>query len=240
MLSFEETLCLIRRAKCDDNDAKEELLENNKLLLKSIVRRYLNKGVEFDDLYQLACVGFLKAIKSFDESFETRFTTYVVPMIIGEIKRFLRDDGSIKVSRLIKTQYNKINRYIEEYVKDKGVNPTVAEISKSLDIDQEDVVLALESSRQLVSLYESVDDGVEKGVELIEKIPDGYEEDSLVDKIQLKTAIEKLPDREKKLIILRFYSDKTQSETAKALGISQVQVSRLESKILTNMKANIS
>ena len=107
MLSFEETLCLIRRAKRDDNDAKEELLENNKLLLKSIVRRYLNKGVEFDDLYQLACVGFLKAIKSFDESFETRFTTYVVPMIIGEIKRFLRDDGSIKVSRLIKTQYNK-------------------------------------------------------------------------------------------------------------------------------------
>ncbi len=240
MLSFEETLCLIRRAKRDDNDAKEELLENNKLLLKSIVRRYLNKGVEFDDLYQLACVGFLKAIKSFDESFETRFTTYVVPMIIGEIKRFLRDDGSIKVSRLIKTQYNKINRYIEEYVKDKGVNPTVTEISKSLDIDQEDVILALESSRQLVSLYESVDDGVEKGIELIEKIPDGYEEDSLVDKIQLKTAIEKLPDREKKLIILRFYSDKTQSETAKALGISQVQVSRLESKILTNMKANIS
>lgn len=240
MLSFEETLCLIRRAKLDDNDAKEELLENNKLLLKSIVRRYLNKGVEFDDLYQLACVGFLKAIKSFDESFETRFTTYVVPMIIGEIKRFLRDDGSIKVSRLIKTQYNKINRYIEEYVKNKGVNPTVSEISKSLDIDQEDVVLALESSRQLVSLYESVDDGVEKGVELIEKIPDGYEEDSLVDKIQLKTAIENLPDREKKLIILRFYSDKTQSETAKALGISQVQVSRLESKILTNMKANIS
>lgn len=240
MLSFEETLCLIRRAKRDDNDAKEELLENNKLLLKSIVRRYLNKGVEFDDLYQLACVGFLKAIKSFDESFETRFTTYVVPMIIGEIKRFLRDDGSIKVSRLIKTQYNKINRYIEEYVKDKGVNPTVTEISKSLDIDQEDVILALESSRQPVSLYESVDDGVEKGIELIEKIPDGYEEDSLVDKIQLKTAIENLPDREKKLIILRFYSDKTQSETAKALGISQVQVSRLESKILTNMKANIS
>lgn len=240
MLSFEETLCLIRRAKNDDNDAKEELLENNKLLLKSIVRRYLNKGVEFDDLYQLACVGFLKAIKSFDESFETRFTTYVVPMIIGEIKRFLRDDGSIKVSRLIKTQYNKINRYIEEYVKDKGVNPTVTEISKSLEIDQEDVILALESSRQLVSLYESVDDGVEKGIELIEKIPDGYEEDSLVDKIQLKTAIENLPDREKKLIILRFYSDKTQSETAKALGISQVQVSRLESKILTNMKANIS
>ena len=240
MLSFEETLCLIRRAKNDDNDAKEELLENNKLLLKSIVRRYLNKGVEFDDLYQLACVGFLKAIKSFDESFETRFTTYVVPMIIGEIKRFLRDDGSIKVSRLIKTQYNKINRYIEEYVKDKGVNPTVTEISKSLEIDQEDVILALESSRQLVSLYESVDDVVEKGIELIEKIPDGYEEDSLVDKIQLKTAIENLPDREKKLIILRFYSDKTQSETAKALGISQVQVSRLESKILTNMKANIS
>ena len=240
MLSFEETLCLIRRAKRDDNDAKEELLENNKLLLKSIVRRYLNKGVEFDDLYQLACVGFLKAIKSFDESFETRFTTYVVPMIIGEIKRFLRDDGSIKVSRLIKTQYNKINRYIEEYVKDKGVNPTVTEISKSLDIDQEDVILALESSRQPVSLYESVDDGVEKGIELIEKIPDGYEEDSLVDKIQLKTAIENLPDREKKLIILRFYSDKTQSETAKALGISQVQVSRLETKILTNMKANIS
>ena len=240
MLSFEETLCLIRRAQRDDNDAKEELLENNKLLLKSIVRRYLNKGVEFDDLYQLACVGFLKAIKSFDESFETRFTTYVVPMIIGEIKRFLRDDGSIKVSRLIKTQYNKINRYIEEYVKDKGVNPTVTEISKSLDIDKEDVILALESSRQLVSLYESVDDGVEKGIELIEKIPDGYEEDFLIDKIQLKTAIEKLPDREKKLIILRFYSDKTQSETAKALGISQVQVSRLESKILTNMKANIS
>lgn len=240
MLSGEETLFYLRKAKQEDAKAKEILLENNVLLLKSLVRRFKGKGVEYDDLYQLACIGFLKAIKNFNESFGVVFSTYAVPMIIGEIKRFLRDDGAIKVSRIIKAQAVQINRFIEEYSSKSGNVPSVDEISLALNISREDIVLALDSSKIPLSLSEPVDDkDGEKSSELADKISSDEREDDMVDRILLKSLIEKLPPREKKIIIMRYYRDNTQSEIAKILGVSQVQVSRIENKIINSFKQQI-
>ncbi len=236
MLSFEETLNLIRNAKSGDNDSKEQLLLNNVLLIKSIVNRFKNKGVDYDDLYQLGCIGFLKAINNFDESYGVRFSTYAVPMILGEIKRFLRDDGEIKVSRLIKIQAVKITKFIEKRLIEVGKEPTIDEVAKALNIAKEDVVFALDSSKMPVSLYETVEDGEDKAQSLIDKIPSKFSVDEHIDKLYLKTLISSLNEREQKIIILRYFRDKTQGEVAKILGVSQVQVSRLEMKILKKLK----
>ena len=155
MLSSLETLTHIRRAKAGDNESKEILINNNVLLIKSIVYRFKNKGIEYDDLYQLGCIGFLKAIKNFDESFNVKFSTYAVPMIIGEIKRFLRDDGNVKISRIIKQNSYKILKFNEEFLLKNNREPTVKEIAEGLRLEQEDVVLAIDSSKMTVSLYES-------------------------------------------------------------------------------------
>ena len=240
MLSGEETLLNLRKAKSGDTKAKEILLENNVLLLKSIIRRFKGKGVEYDDLYQLASMGLLKAINNFDEKFGVVFSTYAVPMIIGEIKRFLRDDGVIKVSRLIKAQAVQINRYIEEYGAQSGETPTIEEIAVALNMEKEDVVLALDSNKMPLSLSEPVDDkDGEKSAELADKIPSNEREEDMVDKILLRSLIEKLPDRERKIIIMRYYRDNTQSEIAKELGVSQVQVSRIENKIINTLKKQL-
>ena len=240
MLNAEETLFYLRKAKAGDLGAKETLLGNNVLLIKSIVKRFTNKGVEYDDLYQLGCVGFLKAIKNFDEKFGVVFSTYAVPMIIGEIKRFLRDDGSIKVSRIIKSQARNINRFIEEKCTDGGEPPTLDEICAALNMEREDVVLALDSSKMPLSLSETVDDGSgDKSIELIDKIPSSEKEDDMIDKILLKSMIERLPERERKVIIMRYYRDNTQSEIAEALGVSQVQISRIENKIIKHFKSQL-
>ena len=238
MLSAEETVLHVRKAKLGDNSSKEILLENNSLLIKSVIRRFKNKGVEYDDLYQLGCIGFLKAINNFDESFGVRFSTYAVPMIIGEVKRFLRDDGAIKVSRIIKMNARAINKFMETYGGENGETPTVEEISTALNIEKEDVVLALDSSKMPVSLSEAFDDGDDKKLELIDKIASEEKEEDMVDKILLESMIERLPPREKKIIIMRYYRDSTQSEIAKALGVSQVQVSRIESRIIKELKEN--
>ncbi len=240
MLNAEQTLFYLRKAKAGDVGAKETLMNNNVLLIKSIVKRFIGKGVEYDDLYQLGCVGFLKAIKNFDEKFGVVFSTYAVPMIIGEIKRFLRDDGTIKVSRIIKSQAQTIKRYVQEKSASGGEPPTLDEICVALNMEREDVVLALDSTKMPLSLHESVDDGSgEKSVELIDKIPSPEKEDDMVDKILLKSLIEKLPDREKKVIIMRYYRDNTQSEIAEALGVSQVQISRIENKIIKQFKTEL-
>lgn len=240
MLNAEETLFYLRKAKAGDLGAKETLLGNNVLLIKSIVKRFTNKGVEYDDLYQLGCVGFLKAIKNFDEKFGVVFSTYAVPMIIGEIKRFLRDDGSIKVSRIIKSQARNINRFVEEKCTDGGEPPTLDEICAALNMEREDVVLALDSSKMPLSLSETVDDGSgDKSIELIDKIPSSEKEDDMIDKILLKSMIERLPERERKVIIMRYYRDNTQSEIAEALGVSQVQISRIENKIIKQFKSQL-
>lgn len=239
MLDVEETNDLIRRAKEGDSNAKEALLVKNNNLIKSIVRRYLNKGVEYDDLFQLAGLGLLKAINGFDESFGVRFSTYAVPMIAGEIKRFMRDDGSIKVSRAIKSTAKQINKFIEKYSSEHGAQPSVKLISEEFNMPESEVVFTMGSTRMPVSIYERGDYKDDKGQELLDKLPALDNQEEIIDSLQLKTAISNLPERDRKVIILRYFRDMTQSEVAGMLGVSQVQVSRIENRIMQSFRKDL-
>ena len=239
MLDVEETNDLIRRAKDGESEAKEALLLKNNNLIKSIVRRYLNKGVEYDDLYQLAGLGLLKAINGFDESFGVRFSTYAVPMIAGEIKRFMRDDGSIKVSRAIKCTAKQINKFIENYSAEHGTQPSVKLISQEFNMPESEVVFTMGSTRMPVSIYERGDYKDDKGQELLDKLPTLDNQEEIIDSLQLKTAISNLPERDRKVIILRYFRDMTQSEVAGMLGVSQVQVSRIENRIMRTFRKDL-
>lgn len=236
MLSDVEVLRHLRLAKKGDKLSKEILVKNNQLLVKSVANKFRNKGVDYDDLFQLGSMGLLKAIYNFDESFEVKFSTYAVPMIIGEIKRFLRDDGEIKISRIIKYNAYKISRFNEEFQLKNGREPTIDEISDNLGISSEDIVLALDSSKMTVSLYETSSDSEEKTQSLIDKIPSLETEESRVESIYVKQLLSKLNEKERTVIILRYFRDKTQGEISKILGVSQVQVSRLENKIMKKLK----
>ena len=235
MLGHEELLEYVRRAKNGDDGAKEYIFKENSPLIKSIIRRFKNKGIEYDDLFQIASIGFLKAINNFDEKFEVKFSTYTVPMIIGEIKRYMRDNGAIKVSRTLKILANKINKFIDEYQSVNSDSPSVEVIAKEFDITQEEVVVALDSSKMPLSIFDKFEDE-EEGQELIDRIPNSDGEDKLLNRLDLSSIIDSLEEREKKIIILRYYRDKTQSEIAESLGVSQVQVSRLENKIIEKMR----
>lgn len=237
MLSNEETSALVTQAKQGNDFAKEKLITVNSPLIKSVVKRFLNKGVEYDDLYQLGALGFVKAIKNYDASFNVKFTTYAVPMIAGEIKRFLRDDGSVKVSRSIKHSAIQIKNYIFEYNGKYGHNPSLDQISEYFHMDKSDVVFAMEANTSPLSLNEKYEG--EESCTLIDRISDGFSVENYVDKLAIRELIEGLSAREKQVIIMRYYLDKTQSEVAKALGVSQVQVSRIENKVLQEMKVNI-
>jgi len=235
MLDQELLLEHLRKAKNGEEKSKDILFSNNAPLIKSIIRRFKNKGVEYDDLYQIASIGFLKAINNFDESFGVKFSTYAVPMIIGEIKRYMRDNGAIKVSRTLKILANKISRFNDDYQAKEGKSPSVETIASAFSVTPEDVVLALDSVKMPLSIFDKFDDEDDSN-ELMNVIPDDFEEEKLVTKIHLKSVIGELNDRERKLIILRFFRDKTQSEIASLLGVSQVQVSRLENKIIDKMR----
>ena len=239
MLDVDETNRLIRKAKDGDSSAKEKLLAENNNLIKSIVRRYLGKGVEYDDLYQLAGMGLLKAINGFDEGFGVRFSTYAVPMIAGEIKRFMRDDGSIKVSRAIKSCAKQINIFIEEYSAEHGKQPTVKIISEKFNMPESEVVFTMGSSHMPVSIFSQGEYKDEKGQELLDKLPVEDRQDEILESLQLKTCIEKLCDRDKKVIMLRYFRDMTQSEVAEMLGVSQVQVSRIENRIMETFRKDL-
>ncbi len=239
MLDERETLRLLRLAKAGDAAAKETLLVQNTSLLKSILRRYLGKGVEYDDLFQLASLGFLKAIAGFDESFQVRFSTYAVPMIAGEIKRFLRDDGSVKVSRAMKKTARELSRYIEEYTLVHGRQPTTRELAEAFSMEEGDVVFTLGSSRMPVSIYAETDYKDEKSTTLADRLPAKDTQEELLDRLQIGAAIEKLPERERKIVVLRYFRDMTQSEVAKAIGVSQVQISRIESKIIERFRSEL-
>ncbi len=239
MLDEEKTLYYVRLAKQGDERAKEVLLTENTLLLKSIVRRYLHKGVEYEDLMQLASIGFLKALNGFDEAFGVRLSTYAVPMVAGEIKRFMRDDGSIKVSREIKRRAREINAYIEAYTMKSGEQPTLAQIASEFQISQEEVVFALDSGKMPVSLFDQGDYKDEKTQELIEKLPVKDTQEEMVEQMELRAAIDGLPEREKKIIMLRYFRDMTQSEVAEQIGVSQVQVSRIESRIIKEFRVKL-
>ena len=235
MLSDSETLNLIQLAQSGDNDAKEKLIKVNSPLIKSLIKRYLNKGIDYEDLYQLGSLGFVKAINNFSQNYNTKFSTYCVPMVIGEIKRFMRDDGSIKVSRAIKSQNIKINKFIDEYEKNNNNKPSLEEIAKHFDMDIADVIFTMDSAKMPVSIYTPIEDDDKKNMFLLDKYAEDQSND-MVDNIVLKDVLKKLSERDKQIIILRFFRDKTQSEIAKTLGVSQVQVSRLENKILGELR----
>lgn len=236
MLQNEETLNLIKEAQQGSDDAKSVLLYHNLPLIKSIVRRYKNKQIEYDDLIQLGTLGLIKAINNFDTSFGVRFSTYAVPMIAGEIKRFIRDDGAIKVSRSIKSLSQKINAFTEEFRQKHNKDPQVNDIAEAFGISQQDVVFTLDSSRYPVSLYSENDDD---GLSLVDRLCAKGSPDDDIDKMIIKDLIKGLEDRDKKIIYLRYYRDKTQSEIARELGVSQVQISRLEAKIIEKMKKEL-
>ena len=239
MLTNDETFALLELAKNGDDLAKEKLISINSPLIKSIVKRYLNKGVEYDDLYQLGAMGFVKALNNYDANFNVKFTTYAVPMIAGEIKRFLRDDGTIKVSRSIKYMSIQIKNYINEYDKTHHKSPSIETIAKDLNLELNDVVLALEANTTPISLNEKFNENSES-ISLIDKICDSFSVDNLVNKLALRDMIKELSAREKQVIIMRYFLDKTQSEIAKKLGVSQVQISRIENKVLVYMKDKLS
>ena len=232
----EKTNELIVRSNNGDAEATEILVSGNFPLIKAIVKGYLNKGVEYDDLYQIGCVGFLKAIKNFNPNFDVKFSTYAVPMISGEIKRYLRDDGSIKVSRSIKSLAIKIKAFIDKEKNKSGETPTIDEIAKFFDVEKEDVVIALDSCQQMVSLQAKIDEDDPNSQNVLDKLICQDKSDDMLDKLILKDEIASLPEKEKKIILLRYYRGKTQGEVAELLDISQVQVSRIESKIIEQLR----
>lgn len=235
MLSHDETMALIARAGEGDGDAKTRLVEENLPLIRSVVKKFKGRS-EYDDLMQLGSIGFLKAVANFDPSYGVRFSTYAVPMIMGEIKRFLRDDGAVKVSRWARALAQKIAAYTDERLKNNLPEPTVDELAEKFGCEAGDIVFALDTSKYVVSLNES---GDEDGTPLGDRIPGAEAPEEDLDGIMLRDSISDLPEREKKLIILRYFRDKTQSEVAAELGVSQVQVSRLESRILAKIREKL-
>ncbi|MCI1692697.1 RNA polymerase sporulation sigma factor SigF [Aneurinibacillus aneurinilyticus] len=237
-LSNKEVKELLAKSQAGDTTARDTLVNSNIRLVWSVVQRFLNRGYEADDLFQIGCIGLLKAIDKFDLSFDVKFSTYAVPMIIGEIQRFLRDDGTVKVSRSLKEIAHKVRRVKDELSKELGRLPTVKEVAEALEITPEEVIYAQEANRAPSSIHETVFENDGDPITLMDQISD-KDDDKWFDKIALKEAIGKLSEREQLIVYLRYYKDQTQSEVAERLGISQVQVSRLEKKILKLMKEQI-
>lgn len=237
-LKDDELRRLIQSSQSGDQAARDLIVQSNLRLVWSVVQRFLNRGYEPDDLYQIGCIGLLKSVDKFDLSFEVKFSTYAVPMIIGEIQRFIRDDGTVKVSRSLKEMANKIRRAKEELSKNFGRVPTVNELAEFLELTPEEVILAQEASRTPSSIHETVYENDGDPITLLDQMADNNDT-KWFDKITLKEAIEELDERERLIVYLRYYKDQTQSEVAGRLGISQVQVSRLEKKILEQMKEHM-
>lgn len=227
---------LIKRSQSGEQEARDTIVQKNMRLVWSVVQRFMNRGYEPDDLFQIGCIGLLKSVDKFDLSYDVKFSTYAVPMIIGEIQRFIRDDGSVKVSRSLKEVANKIRKAKDELSKRYGRVPTINEIAEFLEITAEEVVLAQEAARAPSSIHETVYENDGDPITLLDQIAD-HSEHRWFDKIALKEAIEELDEREKLIVYLRYYKDQTQTEVAQRLGISQVQVSRLEKKILQDRKS---
>lgn len=226
----------IRRAKLGDAEAAQQIVEENSGLIWSVARRFFGKGVDPDDLYQLGCVGFLKAIEGFDEAYGTRFSTYAVPKISGEIRRFLRDDGAVKVSRTIKEQAGKIKAARAELEQRIGREPTMSELSRELEMSPEDIAFAETATGTADSINrESGEDGFT--LELV--LGDFGAEEKMVEHVALRAAIEKLPSRERQVIALRYYHGMTQQNCARVMHVSQVQISRLERRAIDFLRENM-
>ncbi len=231
---------LLLRAKEGDLSAKDELVTANLGLVHHIVKRFIGRGVEAEDLFQIGSIGLLKAIDHFDMQFGVQFSTYAVPMIQGEIKRFLRDDGMIKVSRSLKELSYKAYAYKEEMVRKQGREPTLSEIAKKLEVTMEELTMALESATEVESLQKTVYQSDNSEIELQDKLPEKENiEEKLINHIVLGDTLRYLEKEERQLIWLRYFKEKTQSEVGRIMGISQVQVSRYEKKILNGMREKL-
>lgn len=224
---------LIRLAQLGDKEASEQLIRENTGLIWSVAKRFIGRGVETDDLYQLGCLGFLKAVEGFDLEYGTQFSTYAVPKISGEIRRFLRDDGAVKVSRSIKEQAATIKTCRSQLTTQLGREPTLTELSEQTGFTLEEIALAETATAATESIHaESGDDGFT----LENVLTDTESEDKMVERISLRQAIEKLPEQEKIVVQLRYFHGLTQERVAKVLSVSQVQVSRIEKRALGNLK----
>ncbi len=234
-----DTIELIELAREGDSAAREQVIVNNMPLVWSIVRRFANRGYELEDLFQIGSIGLVKAIDKFDLSFGVKFSTYAVPMIIGEIKRFLRDDGLVKISRSIKENNWKIKQATDKLIQENHREPTIEEIAECTGLTSEEIVIASEATQEVESIYSTIYSGNGDDIYVLDRIADDNGDkanEQILNRILLKQLLSELPEDERNLIELRYYCDKTQTEVAKEMGISQVQVSRLEKRVLLKMR----
>ena len=237
VLTEAEKAELFEKIKNGDTEARQKFIYGNLRLVLSILRRFNNRGENIDDLFQIGCIGLIKALDNFDTSHEVKFSTYAVPMIIGEIRRYLRDNSSIRVSRSIRDTAYKALAIKEQLTAKNGKEPTIDEIAKEMDVPREDIAIALDAILDPVSLQEPIYHDSGDAVFVMDQIADEKNiDDSWLEKISLKEAMSKLSDRERNILTLRFFKGKTQMEVATEIGISQAQVSRLEKNALTHMR----
>ena len=235
---MEHTLALIGRAHQGDKEARDTLFEENTGLIYSVARRFLGRGVEMEDLFQIGSIGLLKAVDKFDPAFEVKFSTYANPMILGELKRFFRDDGMIKVSRSIKENQHRVYLAREKIEKELGREPSLKEIAEMLEMPPEEVAMTMDSAAEVESLYRTVYQSEGTDISLIDKIPEKENaEEHLLNRIFLEEILGKLESSDRKLLYMRYFQDQTQTQIAEQLGVSQVQVSRMEKRILKKLRS---
>ena len=258
---MEETAVLIERSQAGDKEAREKLIEENLGLVRHIVKRFVGRGYEMEDLFQIGCIGLIKAIDKFDLRYEVRFSTYAVPMIQGEIKRFLRDDGMVKVSRTLKENGWKVKQTAERLLHEYGREATLQELSRETEMSVEDIVLAMDANVEVESIYKSVYQSDGNEIFLVDQVVGGNgnvhysgvghtasdgsgmwgdaEKEKVLNHMLLEQLLERLDEKERELIHMRYFQDKTQVEVAKHMGISQVQVSRMEKRILLQLREEV-
>lgn len=234
-----DNAALLERVKEGDCDAQNRLVENNMGLVYSIVKRYTGRGYDLEDLVQIGAIGLIKAIKKFDTEFNVQFSTYAVPVIAGEIKRFMRDDGAVKISRTLKETAMKGWRAEEELRKKLNREPTIKEISDKCGIEVDILTEAFDAASPPASIYESIYENGDKEIRLLDTMSGNDSEERIINKVMADNILKSLKPRERQVMVLRYYKGKTQSEIAKIIGVSQVQVSRIEKQIITSVRSSM-
>ena len=238
---IDENRELLIRAVQGDKEAREQLVTDNVGLVYSVARRFLNRGYELEDLFQIGCIGLMKSIDKFDMQYDVKFSTYAVPMITGEIKRFLRDDGMIKVSRTLKEHAGKARLAQEQFLLKYGREPTVSELARELDIEEQELVEALDANGEVESIYKTIYQSEGSDIFLVDRIEEKRDEkERLLNQMTVEVLMDTLSKQEQEMIRLRYFEEKTQTEIAKMIGISQVQVSRMEKKVLLKLRKQLS
>lgn len=237
---MDKTIELIRQAKAGDSHAREQVVEENLGLVWSVARRFLSRGYELEDLYQIGCIGLLKSIDKFDLQFQVKFSTYAVPMIMGEIKRFIRDDGMLKVSRSLKEMAYKAYIAREKILQETGIEPTIDELAEVMEAKKEELIMAMEASVGVESIYKTIYQQDGNAVYLVDKLTCNEDlGEGTINRLTLEELLNRLDGKEYEIIYRRYFREETQTEIARALGISQVQVSRIEKKVLMRLREEL-